>query len=355
MILVAIVLCLVATMAFSQSRSVTAGTRAAPATGTFTGTPSASGLTSGAATGLTGGMPSASGLTSGSGGATLPSGAPSPSGLTSGSGGSALPGIDSTGSTGARRGATPDAAPDNRSLARGLELLRAFRPGAESLGNGELAERCGLSRATVSRLTQTLLRAGFLEHDAEARRYRLGVPVLSLALARRSGSLLLQNAAAPMRELAERARINVGLALADRDDMVYLESFRYARRVAQRTVVAGQRVPIELTALGRAWLAWCTDEERAATLALLRARTDAPALRRELNAALADVERQGWCWACWQPEVLALATPLALPGHPVHVLNVSTTTRLDPRALLPPLADELMALAVRLRAAATAM
>lgn len=100
MILVAIVLCLVATMAFSQSRSVTAGTRAAPATGTFTGTPSASGLTSGAATGLTGGMPSASGLTSGSGGATLPSGAPSPSGLTSGSGGSALPGIGSTGSTG---------------------------------------------------------------------------------------------------------------------------------------------------------------------------------------------------------------------------------------------------------------
>lgn len=268
---------------------------------------------------------------------------------------SGVRGTGSTGSTGARRGATPDAAPDNRSLARGLELLRAFRPGAESLGNGELAERCGLSRATVSRLTQTLLRAGFLEHDAEARRYRLGVPVLSLALARRSGSLLLQNAAAPMRELAERARINVGLALADRDDMVYLESFRYARRVAQRTVVAGQRVPIELTALGRAWLA-ANPAARPGLYRLFAARRKHwPALRRELNAALADVERQGWCWACWQPEVLALATPLALPGHPVHVLNVSTTTRLDPRALLPPLADGLMALAVRLRAAATAM
>lgn len=42
----------------------------------------------------------------------------------------------------------------NRSLERGIELLRAFRPGADLLGNGELAERTGLSRATVSRLAQ---------------------------------------------------------------------------------------------------------------------------------------------------------------------------------------------------------
>ena len=41
-------------------------------------------------------------------------------------------------------------------------------------------------------------------------------------------------------------------SVADRDDMIYLESVRYARRVSLRNVVAGQRVPIELTALGRA-------------------------------------------------------------------------------------------------------
>ena len=40
----------------------------------------------------------------------------------------------------------------NRSLERGVEILRAFRPGADLLGNGELSERTGLSRATVSRL-----------------------------------------------------------------------------------------------------------------------------------------------------------------------------------------------------------
>jgi DNA-binding IclR family transcriptional regulator len=40
----------------------------------------------------------------------------------------------------------------------------------------------------------------------------------------------------------------------DRDEMVYLESIRYARRVAFRNVVSGQRVPMELTSLGRAYL-----------------------------------------------------------------------------------------------------
>jgi len=41
-----------------------------------------------------------------------------------------------------------------------------------------------------------------------------------------------------MRALAESRRINVGLAAADRDEMVYLESIRYSRRVAFRNVVS---------------------------------------------------------------------------------------------------------------------
>ena len=91
------------------------------------------------------------------------------------------------------------APPLNRSLERGVEILRAFRPGADLLGNGELAERTHLSRATVSRLTQTLVATGLLEHDRKARAYRLAAPVLSLAHAMRSGSPVLQVAAPMMR------------------------------------------------------------------------------------------------------------------------------------------------------------
>ena len=59
-----------------------------------------------------------------------------------------------------RKDRTKDAERQDRdfvtALARGLELLRAFRREGEALGNGELAERTGLSRSTVSRLAYTL-------------------------------------------------------------------------------------------------------------------------------------------------------------------------------------------------------
>ena len=59
----------------------------------------------------------------------------------------------------------PGMSPANRSLERGVEILRAFRPGSDLLGNGELADRTGLSRATVSRLSQTLVGMGMLQQQ----------------------------------------------------------------------------------------------------------------------------------------------------------------------------------------------
>jgi len=217
----------------------------------------------------------------------------------------------------------------NRSLERGMEILRAFRPGAGLLGNSELADRTGLSPATVSRLTQTLVRCGMLDHDPRERAYRLAAPLLSLGQAMRAGSPLLQIAAPLMRSTAEELRINVGLAIRDRDEMVYLESVRYNRKVSLRNVVAGLRVPIELTSLGRAYLAAIDREERESIVSHIRDRRSGEwdALAAEIRQAVSDVKSRGYCTASWQPEVVALATPLLFAHHPVHVLNVSIAGR----------------------------
>ena len=92
-----------------------------------------------------------------------------------------------------------------------MDVLRAFRPGLEILGNGEIAERTGLSPSTVSRLTQTLVDSGWLQHDARLRGYRLAAPVLSLAHAMRTGSRWLQVAAPLMHEVAVQHRISTVL------------------------------------------------------------------------------------------------------------------------------------------------
>src|SRR5689334_4536435 len=65
-------------------------------------------------------------------------------------------------------------------LARGLELLRCFRPGEVYLTNTELARRTGMPKPTISRLSYTLTKLGYLSYSAEQGKYQLGSGVLAL-------------------------------------------------------------------------------------------------------------------------------------------------------------------------------
>jgi DNA-binding MarR family transcriptional regulator len=47
-------------------------------------------------------------------------------------------------------------------LGRGLEVLACFRHGDRMLGNQDISRACGLPKSTVSRLTNTLTKLGYL-------------------------------------------------------------------------------------------------------------------------------------------------------------------------------------------------
>ena len=213
----------------------------------------------------------------------------------------------------------------NRSLQRGVAILRAFKPGLTLLGNGELAERTGLAKSTVSRLTQTLVEAGLLEHDTAARAYRLAPAILGLAHAMRLSSPILSAIGPIMRAQAAEWRVNIGLAAPDGDSMVYLESFRYSHRARFRTVVSGARVPIELTSLGRAYVWALPEPEREDALAVIAKRRprEWPRLAREIEHSFAELERDGLCAVRWQPRALAVATPIQTATLAPHALNLS--------------------------------
>jgi DNA-binding IclR family transcriptional regulator len=241
--------------------------------------------------------------------------------------------------------AKPGRSPSNRSLERGAAILRAFRPGSALLGNMELAERTGLSRSTVSRLTQTLVGVGFLQIDPKTRAYRLAPTVLSLSHAMRSGSTILSVAAPLMRESAQAHRINVGLAAADGDEMVYLETIRYNPRPSLRSVVSGQRVPMELTSLGRAYIAGAPPDRQETLLGHFRRVRTAnwPQMESEILQAMADIAQHGYCAASWQPEVVAVATTLNFEGAD-YALNMSLTTADQAEIVIRRLAPLLMKL-----------
>ncbi|UOD51311.1 IclR family transcriptional regulator [Orrella daihaiensis] len=222
----------------------------------------------------------------------------------------------------------PSQASDNRSLARGLEILRAFKPGLSALTNSEIAERTGLPRSTVSRLTGTLVRAGFLLHDAKLGGYRLSATVVGMSHVMLSGSLILKEALPLMQTVGRQMRVNVGLAVADHDDMIYLENLPFGPKASLRKVVVGQRVPVALTALGRAYLSTLDQKTLSHTLAILkrRHRRDWDKLYLQIISDMQTTQEQGYCAVAWQPGVVSIAAPLEIVNEPVHLLNMSLYT-----------------------------
>lgn len=237
----------------------------------------------------------------------------------------------------------------NRSLERGIEILRAFRPGVDTLGNGEIAERTGLPRSTVSRLTKTLVDFGMLDEVRTERNYRLSAAVLSLGHAVRVGSPVLKVLGPLMRAESTRRRLNIGLATADRAMMVYLESIRYNPRPTLRSIVAGQQVPMELTSLGRAYLAAIPDADRDRLITQFKRRNAAATKRliADVQKSIRAIRRYGYCAVSWQPSVLAVATPIVLDGLPIYALNMSMQDIEPTEALGAEIGEYLMAFAAR--------
>ena len=215
--------------------------------------------------------------------------------------------------------------PGSQSLARGLALIRAFRPGVGVLTNADLADRAGLPRPTVSRLTHALVDAGFLEYDHVQRGYRLTAVYLSLALSYRRSQIALDLALPLMRALAEVRRLNVGLAVLDGGEMVYLDSVRLSRLGVFRRIVPGSRIPVASTALGRACLSAMGPEDRARLMEVLAEGEGPrwPSIQAAIERALEDIDKKGYCIAFWQEGIVAIAAPLKDPAGRLYSLNVS--------------------------------
>ncbi len=221
--------------------------------------------------------------------------------------------------------------PGSQSLERGLRLLRTFRLGASVLTNAELASRSGLPRPTVSRLARSLVDAGFLAYDHAEQGYRLTAVYLSLALSYRAAQRPLDLALPLMRSLAEGRRINVGLAVLDQTDMVYLDSVRMSRLGIFRHLVPGSRIPAALTSLGRAYMASMPEVERRLLLKRLAAEHPKgwPQVHRQIRDAMRDVRQRGYCAAQWQLGSVAIATPIRECASRLYALNISFPVRSD--------------------------
>ncbi|MEO7242363.1 MAG: helix-turn-helix domain-containing protein [Variovorax sp.] len=154
-------------------------------------------------------------------------------------------------------------------LARGLDILGAFENEGE-LGNLDIATRCRLPRATVTRLTYTLASMGYLRQMPNGK-FAAGIGFLGLS-ASIQRNLGVQRVARPyMQALAIDLNCTVVMAMRDRMSMVFLEVARPVHTGLTVNTDAGSAVPIHSTAVGLAWLAAAPLLEREQVLAALQA------------------------------------------------------------------------------------
>jgi len=244
-------------------------------------------------------------------------------------------------------------------LHRGLEVLRAFRPtDRNGLGNREIAERTGLPNSTISRLTYTLSKTGYLVYDEGIGRYRIGVPVLSLGYACLGGMRILDVVKVYMQQLADECGDGVMVALGARDDMTmtYVACAR-AVGVISLQLTVGSRISLIRSSMGRVYLAATNKEERENVMSSVKARVDEDdwwQLERGLKDAQEQVSHQGYYTSlgAWKSDVHSIAAPYKSPNDdkPLMCFSIGGPAYILPKKRIEEeLAPKLLELVARVR------
>lgn len=179
-------------------------------------------------------------------------------------------------------------------LARGLDVLRCFRPGQPTMTLSEIAAVTGLARPTVRRILLTLEELGYVR--AADRGFALTPRVLELGVAY-VNSLGVWDVARPhMRQLVTETGESTSLAQLDGSDIVYVSRVAVPK-IVTLAVTIGTRFPAVATSMGKVLLAALTPAELTAVLAVpgrsgidARWRPD----RDELDRELREVRARGW-------------------------------------------------------------
>jgi DNA-binding IclR family transcriptional regulator len=144
-------------------------------------------------------------------------------------------------------------------LARGLAVLRAFRASDSGLTHAQIAERTGLPKPTVSRLTYTLCELGYLSHGGRNDRFRLGPSAIALGSVASVAVNFLDLASKAMQQLADDTGTLALVAVRDDSKMLLVRTWR-PRNASTIWLEPGHRSPVFGSSSGMAVVASLGEE-----------------------------------------------------------------------------------------------
>jgi IclR family mhp operon transcriptional activator len=220
-----------------------------------------------------------------------------------------------------------------RALARGLDVLKALqeRP-ATSLQ--DLHGDTGLSKPTLLRILRTLEEAGMVHRAIGDGRYRVSARVRFLGRDLSDHDAIAEQAAPVLDRLCRRVLWPSDIAVYKDGAMEILETSRQQTPFLVNRARMGYRVHMLMSAMGRAYLAFCPREERDRILGRLRRSTD-PYDRRarergSVQAVLQEDRRRGYAtrepgygyWVTDRSRAAAIAVPVMVEGRAMASINL---------------------------------
>jgi IclR family transcriptional regulator, pca regulon regulatory protein len=228
----------------------------------------------------------------------------------------------------ARRDDSPDFI---EAIARGLDVIRAFRPGQPVMSLAGVAAASELPRPTARRILLTLEQLGYVRAAGgqSGGGYELTPRVLDLGMSYVLSRGLWEVARPHMEALVAQTRESTSIAQLDGSDIVYVARVAVPK-IVTLAVTIGTRFPAMQTSLGKVLLAALPLAEAERVLAepsrsgiTTRWQPDAA----ERAAVLREVRARGWALTDEQlaPGIRSVAVPLRDgEGRVIAALNVNS-------------------------------
>ncbi len=182
-------------------------------------------------------------------------------------------------------------------LARGLEILRVVNEEGQATVRG-IHRQTGLDKATIVRMLETLEHEGYVMRDPDQALYTPTGRTLLLSQGYDQHEWVGAVAAPILGEFRASMGWPSDVAVNDGDAMVVVQTTRGQQGPLSFNRKAGFRASVLMTSLGRAYLAFCGEEERQSIIAQLAQKpgafNDLARQPRKLQALLDEVRRSGF-------------------------------------------------------------
>ena len=230
-------------------------------------------------------------------------------------------------------------------LERALTVLEMMVQSNRGFTLSEVSRKLLLPKSSTYLILTTLERRGYLQKDSHSRRYRLGLKLVSLSrTAMEHLQLQLQEEARPfLQSLMHKTGFCAHIAVLEENEAIIIEKINAPGPHRITTTWPGQRVPAHCTGIGKAMIAYVSNEvfdRQISSKTLWKYNKNTIILMRKLKQDLEDTKKRGYSVSNEESQIgfRGIGAPVFdVTGKVVAGISIDGTVLEIPTELVPSL------------------